>query len=286
MAASLLELGRTCDRHAPGHVLGDLCGGSVPLSSLSQPPTFDLHQIEHETLSEQLAHRQRGDRQMQLFRNISRKSMIVFTVLPAGLAKVPNDEWTEISARALGLPSPACAHLVGRSLPQVSGRNTTHVDPYGDTLAAATNFQGGHFDKLQHDPVGRAVARFATVCGYIQAQAENSKMFGSVLRQKPGSMRTEEVLLRVRAATVDVYVEHDQPDGQAAVGHIVEMKTVHYGLTHYNAVAPTRGHAVENRSGKLDAERRRQLQQTDREVFRTREGQVGPMEQRLNGFPP
>ncbi|KAJ1619723.1 hypothetical protein T492DRAFT_1083315, partial [Pavlovales sp. CCMP2436] len=41
-----------------------------------------------------------------------------------------------------------------------------------------------------------------------------------------------------------------------------------------------------NRSGKLDAERRRQLQQTDREIFRTREGQVGPMEQRLNGFPP
>ncbi|KAJ1621828.1 hypothetical protein T492DRAFT_886290 [Pavlovales sp. CCMP2436] len=87
-------------------------------------------------------------------------------------------------------------------------------------------------------------------------------------------------------AGIDVYVELDQPDGQAAIGHIVEMNTVHYGLTHYNAVAPTRGHAVENRSGKLDAERRRQLQQTDCEVFRTREGQVGPMEQRLNGFPP
>ncbi|KAJ1621675.1 hypothetical protein T492DRAFT_886552, partial [Pavlovales sp. CCMP2436] len=96
----------------------------------------------------------------------------------------------------------------------VSGRNTTHVDPYGDTLAAATNFQGGHFAKLQHDHVVRAVARFAT---------------------NPGSMRTEEALLRVRAATVDIYVELDQPDGQAAVGHIVEMKTVHYGLTHYNA---------------------------------------------------
>ncbi|KAJ1623075.1 hypothetical protein T492DRAFT_884146 [Pavlovales sp. CCMP2436] len=55
------------------------------------------------------------------------------------------------------------------------------------TLAAATNFQGGHFAKLQHDPVVRAVARFAT----------------------------------------------------AAVGHIVEMKTVHYGLTHYNAMEKT-----------------------------------------------
>ncbi|KAJ1631303.1 hypothetical protein T492DRAFT_870216, partial [Pavlovales sp. CCMP2436] len=91
----------------------------------------------------------------------------------------------------------------------------------------------------------------------------------------PGSMRTEEALLRARAATVDVYVELDQPDEQAAVSHVVGMKTVHYGLTHYNAVAPTRGHA-----------RRRQLQQIDREVFRTREGQVGPMEQRLNSFPP
>ncbi|KAJ1627227.1 hypothetical protein T492DRAFT_877045 [Pavlovales sp. CCMP2436] len=178
----------------------------------------DLQQIEHETLSEQLAHRPRGDRQMQLFRNISCESMIVFTVLPAGLAKVPNDEWTEISAR-------------------VSGRNTTHVDPYGDTLAAAANFQGGHFAKLQHDPVVRAVARFATVRRFY-----------------------------ARAATIDVYVELDQPDGQAAVGNIVEVKTVHYGLTHYNAVAPTRSHAVENRSGKLNAERRRQLQQTDREL--------------------
>ena len=124
--------------------------------------------------------------------------MIVFTVLPAGLAKVPNDEWTEISARGLGLLSPACAHLVGRPLPQVSGRNTTHVDPYGDTLAAATTFQGGHFAKLQHDPVVRAVARFATVYGCTQAQAENSEIFGSVLRQNPGSMRTEEALFRAR----------------------------------------------------------------------------------------
>ncbi|KAJ1618021.1 hypothetical protein T492DRAFT_1095751, partial [Pavlovales sp. CCMP2436] len=116
-----------------------LRGKGLHGAGLQAAITSDLQQIEHETLSEQLAHRPRGDREMQLFRNISRESMIVFTVLPAGLAKVPNDEWTEISARALGLPTPACAHLVGRPLPQVSGRNTTHVDPYGDTLAAATS---------------------------------------------------------------------------------------------------------------------------------------------------
>ncbi|KAJ1635569.1 hypothetical protein T492DRAFT_902500 [Pavlovales sp. CCMP2436] len=65
------------------------------------------------------------------------------------------------------------------------------------------------------------------------------------------------------------------PRGEPPAAHLEEgseMKTVHYGLTHYNAVAPTRGHAVEIRSGKLDAERRRQLQQTDPVVFRTREG--------------
>ncbi|KAJ1615702.1 hypothetical protein T492DRAFT_897033 [Pavlovales sp. CCMP2436] len=58
---------------------------------------------------------------MQLFRNISRESMIFFTVLPAGLTKVPNDEWTEISARALGLPSPAQSKSLDNLLKNFAG---------------------------------------------------------------------------------------------------------------------------------------------------------------------
>ncbi|KAJ1624379.1 hypothetical protein T492DRAFT_881970 [Pavlovales sp. CCMP2436] len=119
---------------------------------------------------------------------------------------------------------PSCRACLAR-WPLFASASAFHPPPIYDA-------RGGHFAKLQHDPVVRAVARFATVYGCTQAQAENSEIFGSVLRQNPGSMRTEEALLRARAATVDVYVELDQPDGQAAVGHIVEMKTVHYGLTH------------------------------------------------------
>jgi hypothetical protein len=53
-------------------------------------------------------------------------------------------------------------------------------------------------------------------------------------------MRTEEALLRVRAATVDVIVELDQPDGQRAIETIVEVKTVHVGMTRYGSAAPSR----------------------------------------------
>jgi hypothetical protein len=66
------------------------------------------------------------------------------------------------------------------------------------------------------------------------------------------------------------------------VDNIVGMKTVHYGEGNYGS----NGSVVERRSEKLDAERRKQFQQCDREVSNTPEGEEGPMEQKFNGFPP
>ncbi|KAJ1616535.1 hypothetical protein T492DRAFT_918324, partial [Pavlovales sp. CCMP2436] len=129
-------------------------------------------------------------------------------------------------------PSSIALSFLREYLSRISGGGI-HCPPPSARSAGAAAVQGGLLS--------------SAVLPSREVKAENSEIFGSVLRQNPGSMpgsmRTEEALLRARAATVDAYVELDQPDGQAAVGHIVEMKTVHYGLTHYNAVAPTRGHA-------------------------------------------
>jgi hypothetical protein len=245
----------------------------------------DTYTIMHDEVDEQLSHRPRHDRQRQLWRNVGRESALIFNVIPSGFGKVPNDEWIECSARYLGVASPTCAHLVGFPLPRVSGQATSYIDPHGDKLAAATNFQGDHFSKLQHDPVVSMMERFAHTYGCTTAKAEDADVFGAVLRQFPGQMRSEEARYRTRAATVDLRVALDLPDGSRAIDHIVEMKSVHFGMGHYSAAAPTRKLAVNRRADKLDAERRMQLQNTDRDVFDTPAGQVGPMEQKLNGFP-
>jgi hypothetical protein len=81
-------------------------------------------------------------------------------------------------------------------------------------------------------------------------------------------------------ATVDVNVAlHGVP-------HIVEVKTVHYGVARYGGARPARNAAVELRAAQVPRERREQIARTDAEVFGTLPGQVGPLEARLNTFPP
>jgi hypothetical protein len=292
LGAAIITTGSALRAQVPDGYTGELrvlrtCPEEIGLrgkgtngAGLQAAITADLQQIEHDTMSELLGHRTCGDRQRQLFRNVGRESGIIFTVIPIGPAKVPNDEWCEIAARFLGRPSPACAQIVGHALPQVVGQGVRHVDAFGDRLAASTKFQGDHISKFQHDLVVAALARFATTLACTDAKAEDADIFASVLRQNPGQMRNEDAQRRTRMATIDLRVAIDLPDGQTGIVHLVEMKSVHLGQNYI-----TTGSAVENRSGKLDAERRKQFQKCDREVFGTAEGEVGPMEQKLNSFP-
>ncbi len=256
-------------------------GGSVRLQA---DITADVEQLKSEGLRAEMLLRPRGDRQRQIYLNTGRESALFLTVYPGRNAKCPDDEWVECAARFLGVPSPACASFVGCPVPVAGNRAPQRLDAFGDGLAAATTFQGDGVARLQHDPVVRCLERFAKDYACTPARAEDANTFGSVLRAHPAHMRKPGAVDRTRAATVDLTVALAR-NGTLAEDHLVELKTVHFGPSHYGGGAPVRNAAVERRAERLPAERRAQLASADRDVFGTPLGQVGPLEARLNAFP-
>jgi hypothetical protein len=67
----------------------------------------------------------------------------------------------------------------------------------------------------------------------------------------------------------------------ATVGHLGEVKTLHYSSANYN----TGRKAVDRRARKVAADRDRTLRGLDERYFQAPEGAVGPLRQWLSGFP-
>ena len=74
--------------------------------------------------------------------------------------------------------------------------------------------------------------------------------------------------------------------GGGLVDTLIEHKTIHISVGRYASRSVRQAYAVAHRAEEIPAQRRGQLQAVDRRLFGTAPGQVGPMEQRLNSFPP
>ena len=79
--------------------------------------------------------------------NMDRFSTTWVSTLPTSDCRVTNAEFVEIAARYFGLPSPACAALVGKPI----GSTRATLDPHGSRLAAAS-LPGDGF-RRQHDTI-------------------------------------------------------------------------------------------------------------------------------------
>jgi hypothetical protein len=87
--------------------------------------------------------------------------------------------------------------------------------------------------------------------------------------------RSQDALARKRVLT---------PDLRAYLNgamSLIEMKTVHYGPSRYTRWQALFNHAVERRAAQVPVERLKDIIDTDRTVFNTPEGVVGPIQQRL-----
>jgi hypothetical protein len=181
--------------------------------SLQASITADLEQIRLAELSVDLSRRPATDRQRWLFFNVTRESSLVFTAFRRAFAFVPDDEWVEIAARFLGLPSPCCAAIVGSSLRVARNRSTQGqlVDRFGDSLQASTCFEGDGF-RLQHDAVVSLLVRFGKYYAGTEAVHEDANVFGSVLRQCPQPRLAEAEDCR-RTVVVDARIALPGPRG-------------------------------------------------------------------------
>jgi hypothetical protein len=215
----------------------------------------------------------------------TRETMIWVRALVMGRRAIPVQEWVEIAARSLGLRSPVFGPLVG--LPCGLAAHGRVVDPYGDSPCAAIGLEGGHFARLQHDPLCDGLAEIMRAAG-TPALREDAAAFAGV------PMAHAEVLRRLfagggerrRYPTPDITADLPRAgEGARAVPTMVEVKTLHYGPSGYKDSDVLPRAAVDRRAAAVPAERRRDLAKLDRELFGTAEGARGPFEARLDAYP-
>jgi hypothetical protein len=219
----------------------------------------------------------------------TRETLVWTRALPQGRA-VPVQEWVELVARSLGLPSPMFAPLVGLPCARPrAGRPQRLVDPHGDIPCAAPGLEGDHYARLRHDPLCDALAGVMRAAG-VPALREDAAAFAGV------PMAHAEVLRRLfaragarkRYPTPDITADLPGPGPagvHAAVPTIVEVKTIVYCPSWYRDSDVRERAAVGRRAAAVPVERRRQLAALDRELFATAEGARGPFEARLDAFP-
>ena len=195
---------------------------------------------------------------------------------PSPDCRVSNVEFREISARYFGLPSPACAPLVGKAI----GNTRTTLDVYGSRLTTAT-LPGDGF-RRQHDAVKWRLDEDLHEMG-VRVRTEVYGLFAAALPQHAQDAIASWPQRKRQGLVPDFMIALPQ-SGQSpgdAVDELFELKTLHYGSTTY----PTQGgRAVNRRADALPAEMSRKARQLDQRFHGTPAGEVGPVGRRLAAF--
>ena len=246
-----------------------------------------------------------------LVRNATRESTAWTRALPSEGGMVPVEEWAELTAHSLGLPSPIFAPLVGTpcgpsGLGLGRGRGgrgggrggggrggaQLTVDRYGDLPCAATGQTGDHYSRLRHDPLCDALADIMRMAGvpakredvaaFSQVPMAHARLLQALYGQEGGPHR--------RYPTPDITADLPRAGGRAGdprtdVPTIVEVKTVVYCQSWYRPLDVKARAAVDRRAAAVPGERRRDLHGLDRELFDVAEGTRGPFEARLDAYP-
>ena len=202
------------------------------------------------------------------------------TAWPSVDCRLSNAEFGEVVARYFGLPSPACALLVGQPI----GNSRSTLDRYGARLTAAT-LPGDGF-RRQHNALKWRLSEDCRETG-VRARTEVFGLFAAVL---PQHTRTESVSwpLRKRQGMVPDFAIALPTHGQhpdTATDELFELKTLHYGTTMYpSRLADTRGGAVERRAQMLPREYAGRARRLDEQFCGTLQGETGPVARRLDAY--
>ena len=188
-------------------------------------------------------------------------------------------ELTETVARFLCMPSPVCQAKLGQPLNQ----HGLSVDPFGDNILSVTNIPGDHC-RARHDSIKMVLNSFCLTSN-IRAECE---VYGEFRDLIPVEAMGEDMLQRGRGRQgllPDFKLELPTPEG----GHdvkLAELKVIGAVDSWY----PRSGFSARRTRGmersRLQGEYRRPLVKLDQKYHGTADGQVGPLQRRLDSFGP
>ena len=217
-----------------------------------------------------------GDMRRAAWLNLDRFSTVWVTAMPTREALVTNAEFQEIVAMYYGMPSPACASLVGERI--ANTRST--LDAYGNRLASLTLPGDGW--RTQHDALKWRVFEDAREM-QARVRPEVFGLFAACIPRE-GRARANQAPRRKRQGLVPDLLLHVPVDGPERP-LLYELKTLHYGSSTYVG-EDRRCEAVARRARALPGEYAAKAREADRTYCGSTEGEVGPVELKLRTFEP
>ena len=205
------------------------------------------------------------------FPQLDKVSSAWVAALPGPSSHIPSPAFAETMCSYLCVPSPACRELLGQ---QIGGQV---VDLWGDKVQSI-NLPGDHF-RTKHDSIKMKLYNLALECR-VPVTCEVFGCFSPLIPQQ-GLARIERGRQR-QSMVPDFKFNLTTPLGQTE--SLAELKTIAFCQTYHHPGAAKRG--VELRADALPGEYLRKARDTDRTYCGTADGEQGPVERRLLGFPP
>ena len=196
---------------------------------------------------------------------------------PSADAHLTDGEFSEVTARYLGLPSPACRSVVGERI----GNTRLTVDPHGMRLTTATLPGDGW--RLQHDAVKwRVIADVKEM--QVPCRAEVYGIFASCVPQQ-ARQRLDAMPIRKRQGLVPDVLLSAQWLGRGPVRDILlDFKMLHHGVSTYPPAATQRCGPVARRGEGVASECAAKARRIDALHCGTAHGEIGPVEAKLRSF--
>eukprot|EP00973_Karenia_brevis_P027729 3822089-Karenia_brevis.AAC.1 len=182
----------------------------------------------------------------------------------------------EITSRYFGLPSPACAALVGKMI----GGTGMRLDAHGFKLCAATLPGDGW--RTQHDTIKWALFEDMR----FMATRVTTEVYGLFAPLLPQAARDELEAqpARKRQGLVPDFLARCRAERMGPMRDtLLEVKTLHVGTTTYPS-SEERCRAVSRRAAAIDSEYLAKARTLDRTWLGTPADGLGPIEAKLRGF--
>lgn len=233
-------------------------------------------------------HPDRTARPVWVFPKFDKLSAAWILTLPKPDTFLSGSVFQESMAWHLCLPSPACKNLVGKEV----GNNGTMVDVWGEKVMCAKL----PFDtwRVRHDTIKHALVSCANEAR-VGCEAEVYGLFRDLIpvqaMEEGGRLET----VRQRSGVVpDLRLQlHPAPgpgrsagqveirgsQGMVATDTLAELKVLSAGVSHYPR--GSRVKAVDRRAAALHGMYRGKLAALDQQYYGTRQGEIGPLEHRL-----
>ena len=264
---------------AEGALGAPAAGAGAGIAKLQHALTKQREDVRFQTLDVAMRELEPGNVAKAAWLNVDKFSTSWVTRWPAPDAYLTDGEFSEVTARYLGLHSPACAPVVGERI----GNTRLTVDPHGMRLTTASLPGDGW--RQQHDAIKWRIHEDLREM-QVPCQTEVYGLFRPCLPRQ-ARQTLDAMPVRQRQGLVPDMMVSLQWGRRGPVRDVLcEVKTLHHGVSTYPPAAVARCGPVARRAEAVNGEYAAKARELDARHCGTARGFIGPVEAKLRSHGP